>query len=631
MALGRAALLGLALVLLLPAAASAAPFRTCTLEGLTGFDCTRVSVPLDRSGKVAGRVRLLVARTSRGTAGAAAKEPIFAFAGGPGQGASSVAGGFRTDFFGQLGTRDLVVFDQRGTGFSGALNCRGLERRREQAYRDAVADCAEELGSRRAFYTTRDTVEDIEAVRRRIGKDKITLFGVSYGTKVVSAYALKYPQHVQRMILDSVVEPEGQNVFDLDTFAATPRVLREVCRGECEGVTDDLPGDLARLIDQMNGQPLSGPFVGPDGRTKTVDITARLIYSQIREGDLTPFVRAIYPGAIHSAASGDPAPLLRLEHRFDFAREPEPEPEPEPGPGDEGVRFLSSTLQTATICEEAPLPWERTASPDERLAQARAAADAIPDSAFEPFDRATAFAFDNNSVIEQCIRWPTSPVEPVLASGPLPDVPVLVFEGEEDLRTPVEVGARMAARFPQARLVRVPKSGHSVLGRGAKCANIVLRRFFAGEPLRRPCLGAEQTVKVRPLDPASLADVAPAPGTSGVRGRTLAAVVRTLEDFERESQFLSTGEANARGGGLRGGRFFTRAGIDRLDRFSYVPGVEVSGPVGRSEARAGTLTISGAAASAGALKLRRGGLLTGRLGGKRVSTRVPPPVLPFPP
>jgi hypothetical protein len=340
----------------------------------------------------------------------------------------------------------------------------------------------------------------------------------------------------------------------------------------------------------------------------------------------------MYPGAVHSAATGDPAPLLRMEHRFDFAREqePGPGPEPEPGPGDEGIRFLSSTLQTATICEEAPLPWERTASPDERLAQARAAVDAVPDSAFEPFDRATAFAFDNNSVIEQCLRWPTSPVEPALASGPLPDVPVLVLEGEEDLRTPVEVGRRMAARFPQARLVRVPKAGHSVLGRGARCANTVLRRFFAGQPLGRPCRAAKQAVKVRPVDPASLADVAPAPGTSGVRGRTLAAVVRTLEDFERESQFLSTGDGSSRGGGLRGGRFFTRRGVDRLDRFSYIPGVVVSGPVGDSTARAGTVTVSGAAASAGTLKLRRDGLLAGRLAGKRVSTRVPAPVLPFP-
>ncbi len=618
----------LAVALLLPSAASAAPFRACLLEGLAGFECTKVSVPLDRSGGVQGTIALQVARGGRGHLGAASNEAIFAFAGGPGQGASSVAANFFTDFFPLLKTRDIIVFDQRGTGYSGVLNCPGLERRREQPYRDAVADCAARLGPRRAFYTTRDTVEDIEAVRRRIGRERITLYGVSYGTKVATAYALKYPEHVQRLVLDSVVEPEGQNVFDLDTFAAMPRVLREICRDECEGVTEDLPGDVATLVDRMNGEPLRGPFVGPDGRVKTVEITARLVYSQMREGDFQPSVRAVYPGAIHAAVNGDPAPLLRLEHRFDFLREAPPPPEPE-DPSDEGVRSLSSTLQTATICEEAPLPWERTASPDERLAQARASAEAIPDSAFEPFDRATALALDNNSTLEQCVRWPTSPVVPALASGRLPDVPVLILEGEEDLRTPVEVGARIAARSSQAKLVRVPKTGHSVLGRGAPCANTVLGRFFSGQAIGRPCRNAEQPMKVRRVDPVSILDLAPAAGTTGARGRTLAAVALTLEDFQREFQFLSIGEGNTRGGGLRGGRFFTRRGVDRLARFSYVPGVELSGSVGTLDARAGTLTVSGPAAVAGTLKLRRDGLLSGRLGGRRVSTRVPPPVLPF--
>ena len=43
-------------------------------------------------------------------------------------------------------------------------------------------------------------------------------------------------------------------------------------------------------------------------------------------------------------------------------------------------------------------------------------------------------------------------------------MPVLVFEGERDLRTPLSNGAALAARFPQGHLVTVPGVGHSVLG-----------------------------------------------------------------------------------------------------------------------------------------------------------------------
>ena len=43
-------------------------------------------------------------------------------------------------------------------------------------------------------------------------------------------------------------------------------------------------------------------------------------------------------------------------------------------------------------------------------------------------------------------------------------MPVLVFAGERDLRTPVSNAAAIAARFPQGHLVTVPGVGHSVLG-----------------------------------------------------------------------------------------------------------------------------------------------------------------------
>ena len=78
-------------------------------------------------------------------------------------------------------------------------------------------------------------MDDIDAVRRAVGVDKITLFGVSYGTKVALGYAAKYPQHVERLVLDSVVEPSGPGPFSEESFAAVPRVLRNLCLSGCEG------------------------------------------------------------------------------------------------------------------------------------------------------------------------------------------------------------------------------------------------------------------------------------------------------------------------------------------------------------------------------------------------------------
>lgn len=595
-----------------PAAAADGFSTKC---GGSPFECTRVTVPLDRSGAIPGKIKLYVERTA-----SAGKQAVFALAGGPGQGNSTVSESFNRDLP-LPSDHYMVVFDQRGTGKSGALNCPELERETKRPIDVRAADCAERLGPKRALYATRDSVEDLEAVRQRVGDDKITLYGVSYGTKVAEAYALKYPEHVDRLILDSVVEPEGQSPFDLTTFAAMPRVLTEVCRGECTAVTPDLAADVAELRRRLRAAPLRGPFNDRRGRRRTVTVTARDLYGQLRSGDLNASARAEYPGAIHSAVTGDPAPLLRLEHRFD--RLPDI-----PVPPD-AAETLSFSLFTATLCEEAPLPWDRTtASPEDRLKQARDQAAAIDDSAFLPFDRQTALALDQNSLLLQCSRWPAAAEAPALGPGPLPDVPVLVLEGEEDLRTPLEAGRRVADRFPQATVVAVPKTSHAVLGQpGAKCAQTVVKRWFAGRALApRPCANAHRSARVRALLPAKLAAVAPYAGVSGRRGRTLAATLLTLTDLYREQREALFLLDKPRGGGLRAGTWAGKGRKLLLRRFTLVPGVRVSGTVGDGRHPTGTLTVSGPVASAGKLILTRDGKLSGRLGGRKVHARfkVPP-------
>src|SRR5262249_33924190 len=155
-------------------------------------------------------------------------------------------------------------------------------------------------------------------------------------------------------------------------------------------------------------------------------------------------LRAAFPGAVHSALDGDAAPLLRLRRRaFEVDAEPPP------------PRALSTAVYAATTCEEAPLPWSRATPPDpaERHAQAAARAATILDSAFAPFDRATALASDT---LDLCERWPQAPAAPDFGPGPLPDVPVLMVEGEDDLRTPVENAERTAQLFPHARVLVAP-------------------------------------------------------------------------------------------------------------------------------------------------------------------------------
>ena len=584
-----------ALLVLFAAAPAAAKLRFGAPCG-GNFECARLTVPLDRSGQVPGTVRLSIERDR--APGRRHEGAVFAIAGGPGQGASSVTEGFHHDLFGNVGTRDLIVIDQRGTGRSGALDCPELERPGAEPIDARTAACAERLGERRRFYTTQDSVEDIEAVRAALGFERITLLGVSYGTKVALNYAQRHPGRVERLVLDSVVPPEGQNPFDIDSFAAMPRVLDELCRGECRSVTPSLSADVAALVDRL---PISATLIDGHGRRRTRTVTARDLHQQIRFGDTLADLRVDYPGVIRAALDGDPAPLVRLVHGgVEEALEE---------PAESQVEFLSFTLQAATLCEEAPLPWDRTASPEERDRQAAERAAALPDSAFEPFDRSAALTPDANNLLFQCRRWPAAPARPDPEAGaPLPDVPALVLAGLEDTRTPLEVGRRVAAAFPRAQVLAVPKTGHSVLGT-APCARTAVRRFFAGQALGSPCRSVRRAVRVAPVPPRSLAGV---PGRSKAH-RTLAAVRLTLRDLVKAVAFGAE-----RGGGLRAGTFTQRGEWFVLRGYSFVPGVSVSGRVRGSGSDA--LRITGRAAARGTVRLRNG-RLTGTLGGRPVTLK----------
>jgi pimeloyl-ACP methyl ester carboxylesterase len=588
----------LAFLAVAPASASAALKFGFTCGG--NFECAHLKVPLDRSGTVPGSVRLEILRLRADNPQGA----VFAIAGGPGQGASTVAEGFNHDLSAAIGRRDMIVIDQRGTGKSGALRCPTLDGKRQaDGPIDArTAECAEHLGPARSHYTTMDSVADFEAVRAALGYDKITLFGVSYGTAVALAYAATYPDHVERLVLDSVVDPHENDPFGLTGLAALPRILGEVCRAQCAQITDDLAADVAALGDRLATGPLAGRLIDRRGRAKRKVVTARDVYNTIRAADLDNAARAEYPAAVHAAAAGDPAALVRMVHRFDDLVGKPPAPDPS------AVQSLSFTLQAATLCEEAPFPWARTATPAERDAQLQAAADAVPDASFEPFDRTTMLVRDNNNLLYQCRRWPAAEQAPVVPDV-APDVPVLVLEGLEDTRTPLEVGLRVAARFPQASVVGVPKTGHSVAGRRG-CARLALKRFFADRSVAGLCGPGLKAKPLVPVAPRSLAEV---------QGGAVAAVKLTLDDLAREVGLRLF--PPVRGGGLRAGYF---AGDDhrlRVRGWSYVPKLSLTGTV-RTRSLAGRFVVRGpTAASSGELALTRKGTLHGTLGGERILTR----------
>ena len=507
-----------AVLVLAPGAHAAIPYAPCDP---VGFQCGQLAVPLDRTGAVPGTVTLNVKRvvaSSNPTATA-----VVALAGGPGQAALPVSTEFASILGPSLATRDLLVYDQRGTGSSGRLTCPAFDRGITSIV-DAAAACANQLGPARGFYRTADSVDDIEALRVESGYQKLVLFGVSYGTKVALDYAAKYPANVESLVLDSVVPPEGSDVLNVSTFKTMPRALGELCgAGACKGITTSVGHDLFNLVHKVGRKPISGKVNTPGGNSLKVRLDQDGVLDILLAGDLNPTLRSELPGAMRSAIKDDTRPLLRLLLRAKgLTGIPDARAQ---GPLDEAD---SDALFAATRCEESAFPWDRNAGAEQRASQALGAARAHPVTDFQPFNYKIALRSES---IPVCLAWPNASPPPAPPT-PLPPVPTLILSGGFDLRTPREDAASVAARIPGAQLVAVPFTGHSVVTSDlSDCAKNAIAAFFAGQPAAQ-CPNVKQVIAPSPISPTRLSKL---PGRTKAT-KTIAAVTATVRDVKL--QFL---------------------------------------------------------------------------------------------
>ena len=174
--------------------------------------CGDLIVPEDRTRPNGTRIRIHYAVT-RG-AGARSAEPcaVVYLDGGPG--GSPLSDGFLLEPF--IARRDVVVFDQRGTGFSEpSLDCPEIDKLDPGAPSSqrsgAIRDCHVRLvaeGVDLAFYTTAEDAADVEDLRVTLRYPAWNLYGISYGTRLALAVMRDHPAGVRTAVLDSVYPPD---------------------------------------------------------------------------------------------------------------------------------------------------------------------------------------------------------------------------------------------------------------------------------------------------------------------------------------------------------------------------------------------------------------------------------------
>ena len=568
-----------------------------------GLVCSQVVVPLDRTGAVPGTISLHVEELP---ADGVARGTIFLIAGGPGQGSAHVFGLgnpsanllFRYLFPGY----NLVAYDDRGTGQSGLIDCPALQvATTEEANRAGAEACGISLGAAANFYSTATHAEDLEAVRQSLGVDKVALYGVSYGTKLSIAYALAHPDHVSRLLLDSVLPPEFPDPYEASVFRSMPGTLSAFCATGCNGPR--FASDVVAVANKLGVKPLKGKVLLSRGSvTKSVD--GQEVLSIVLDADLSPGEAAELPAVMHAARQGNTQPLLRLAVLHDLGNS-------------EASIDLSAGLYAATVCRDGAFPWDADTPPAQRPAALQAAIAALPPGTLGPFGSWAA----NFGNADFCLRWPGTTGNAPFGPGPLPDVPMLAVSGGFDMRTPTLGAQSVVARFPQGHLLVVPGVGHStVTADPSGCAVNAVRSWMLDQAVPTSCPLTNPLV-----NPVS---ALPAPGQAHPKralsaAKTFAIAKQSLQDAQA-LWLMTAGESggSATVAGLYGGQLIATGRTFTLKSYSDARGVTLSGKVtfkkfGPPLVFEGAITVGGTAAAHGILGLS-GASLAGTLGGRTV-------------
>lgn len=263
-------------------------------------ECALVPVPLDYADPGGPKIDIAVSRirATGDRAGAVLLNP-----GGPGQSGLGMPRSIADSHAGGIGVHhDLVGFDPRGVGYSADLACRiespepdpgvpDKEKARAAAERIAKAnrECVEVNPAFVRNLTTPTIARDTDRIRQALGEDKIGYYGVSWGTALGAQYRSLFDDHVDKMLLDSVMLPDlNVTTMDDDQATAGENTFHDFASWIARydgvyhfGTTEPAVAKVLLELRDKHGATVNGMLANP--RREWADLAKQLV--AIRAGD----------------------------------------------------------------------------------------------------------------------------------------------------------------------------------------------------------------------------------------------------------------------------------------------------------------------------------------------------------
>lgn len=278
----------------------------------------RFKVPENRSDQNSRMIEIGYVRFP--ATGEAPGAPIVYLAGGPGGTGVGTAKRQRFPLF--MAMRefgDVIAYDQRGTGLSNdTLKCTSstsIPRDRLLSREDVVTLLRTSIEECEGFwraegidpagYTTLESARDLDALREHLGAEKISLWGISYGTHLALAAVKEMGPRIDRMVMASA-EGLAQTVkLPVRTDAYFERLQKAFNADEDAAPVMDIIALMRSVHATLENDPVMLELESSEGETApfllTKEVMQRLASRTISDpGNATRLI-PVYS----SAAAGD--------------------------------------------------------------------------------------------------------------------------------------------------------------------------------------------------------------------------------------------------------------------------------------------------------------------------------------
>ena len=400
------------------------------------------------------QIELFVARLPATTPNPKA-DAFTVIQGGPGGSSVNLAIGLRNVIDLVRRKRDVLLIDQRGTGRSHTLRCAEGDPNSEfdvDLVTELTRSCLAELSktSDLSHYTTSVATQDLEAVRAAAGYPQLSIYGVSYGTRVAQHYLRRFPEQTRLLVIDGVVDLDvnlaGSEIALRSQTAFDNMAARCSINKTCKAQFGDIKDKFNRLQQRLKESPVTINTRHPR--------TGELLETQLGEQDLLISARlmpyatetlSLLPLLIAQAYEGD-YQLLAAQSLLNG----------------EGVQELIALgMHNSVFCteDEPYIDYETQAS----------AANTYFGTNMQDAMKAT------------CAEWPRGAIDEDFRETFDSDKPVLILSGETDPITPPDNGERAANMFSNSLHLIMPAHGHGVLQRG--CMPFLVNEFLESSDL----------------------------------------------------------------------------------------------------------------------------------------------------